>query len=114
MYAIINSFVADNINTKNKENTIFELYIGNPLKQNVFSISLNKENFVSKLKKTDTEIFESIDQSRIVENKLSLKGIYLKNSFPGINTKQEEKQVIDILKNNKIQKNILKQVLNYC
>jgi|ETNmetMinimDraft_20_1059909.scaffolds.fasta_scaffold87928_2 3-deoxy-manno-octulosonate cytidylyltransferase (CMP-KDO synthetase) len=68
----------------------------------------------SKLKKTNIEIFESIDQSRIVENKLSLKGIYLKNSFPGINTKQEEKQVIDILKNNKIQKNILKQVLNYC
>ena len=68
----------------------------------------------SKLKKTNTEIFESIDQSRIVENKLSLKGIYFQNSFPGINTKQEEKQVIDILKNNKIQKNILKQVLNYC
>ena len=53
MYAIINSFVTDNINPKNKENTIFEIYMGTSLKNNVFSISLNKELFVNKLKKND-------------------------------------------------------------
>ena len=67
-----------------------------------------------KLKRTNIESFESIDQSRVVENKLLLKGVHLKNAFPGINTKQEEKQVIGILKNNKLQKNILKRILNYC
>ena len=67
-----------------------------------------------KLKKTNIEKYESIVQSRIVGNKLLLKGIYLKNSFPGINTKQEEKQVINILKNDKLQKNILKELVNYC
>ena len=64
-----------------------------------------------KLKKTNAFEFQSLDQSKVIENKFTLKGIHLNNSFPGINTKQEEKMVINILKTNKLQKNILKKTI---
>ena len=63
-----------------------------------------------KLKKTNTELFQSIDQSRIIENNIILKSINLKNSFIGINTKAEEKIVMNIISKSKVQKKIFKQL----
>ena len=64
----------------------------------------------TKLKKTNTELFQSIDQSRIIENNFILKSINLKNSFIGINTKAEEKIVMSIISKSRIQKKIFRDL----
>ena len=42
------------------------------------------------LVRTPIEVSQSIDQSRIIENDLPVKGIEFKCDYPGINDKKEE------------------------
>ena len=51
MYASNDSFIQKNINKK--DNITFEIYIGKQKKENIFSISLKKEDFVKKLENTN-------------------------------------------------------------
>ena len=66
----------------------------------------------SGLHRSPLEITQSIDQSRIIENDFPLFSVSFSAGFPGINDIREEKMVKVILKTNKRQKEILKQILN--
>tara|TARA_B100001057_G_C22775150_1_gene921286 strand:- start:464 stop:1231 length:768 start_codon:yes stop_codon:yes gene_type:complete len=65
----------------------------------------------SNLKRTSIEQRDSIDQMRIIQNDIILKGIKFKMAYPGINTKDEEMNVRKILRNDQLQKKILKSII---
>jgi len=65
----------------------------------------------SNLKRTEIEMTQSIDQSRIIENDLKLMSVPFKKGYPGINDKREEKQVRQILDNDENQRNVLNKIL---
>ena len=63
------------------------------------------------LKRMPLEISQSIDQSRIIENGLKIKGVNFQMGHPGINDLREEQMVRQILKSDVNQSEILKKIL---
>ena len=66
-----------------------------------------------KLSPTPTEISESIEQMRIIENGYNIKSIPFELSQPSVNKPDEIKDVIKYFKNNYDQQLILKKVLEF-
>ena len=65
----------------------------------------------NKMQRAPFEINNSIDQSRIIENNYTLQGVKFKYGFIGINDKKEKKKVLNILKNDTNQLQILRKIL---
>jgi len=63
------------------------------------------------MSRTPIEISQSIDQSRILEHDEQLNGVEFSNGYPGINTPREEVLVRHILKQDKSQIAILRDVM---
>lgn len=68
------------------------------------------ESFVQ-YEMTPLEKIESIEQSRILENDILLQGVYFDKGYPGINTPEEAKKVMQILKQDPLQQAILREIL---
>ena len=102
-------YCARNFSSLNGINSPFE-----PLRKILGILGYSKNALLnySGLIRTPLEITQSIDQSRIIENDLPLISVPFSAGFPGINDDREEKMVKEILKTNKSQKKILKQILN--
>ena len=74
-----------------------------------------KKNILEKLKLkkiSKKEKLIKVEQIKIIENSFLLKSIPINFDFPSVNTKKELKICIENLKNNKLQKKILKECLN--
>ena len=84
-----------------------------PVKKILGILGYSKESILnfSNLKRTEIEITQSIDQSRVIENDLKLLSVPFKKGYPGINDKKEERQVRKILEVDEHQQSILKKVL---
>ena len=68
---------------------------------------------ISSMPSTPIEECESIEQMRIIENGFSIRSIDLELSQPSINEPHEVNDVLNYFKNNKRQRDLLKEVLNY-
>ena len=64
------------------------------------------------LSRTPIEEIQSIEQSRIIEHDIPIKAVPFSNGYPGINDKEEEKKVREILKMDSRQKKLLEKILN--
>jgi len=64
----------------------------------------------TKSQRTPIETSQSIDQMRLIENDKSVSTYEFLNAYDGINTKKEEKKVINILNNDIYQKKILNNI----
>ena len=60
-----------------------------------------------KIKPSPNEKTKYIEQLRIIENNMILKGVKVKQVLPSINEKKDLKKVFEELDNNKVQKKIL-------
>lgn len=66
---------------------------------------------ISTMSETPLEILESIEQSRFLENDITIQGVRFRNAYPGINTPQEAEAVKNILEIDPVQNEILKEIL---
>jgi len=64
------------------------------------------------LPRTPLETSQSIDQSRIIENDFDLFSVLFSDGYPGINEPREAEVVKEILRTNRKQKEVLKQILH--
>ena len=64
----------------------------------------------SDMPRTPLEINQSIDQSRIIENDITLYSVAFSGGYPGINDRREAELVKDILRTNEDQINILQKI----
>lgn len=74
-----------------------------------------KKNSLLKLRSIKSSYFEKkdkIEQIKVIENSFTLKSVPVKFNYPSVNTRKELKICIENLKNNKLQKKILKECLN--
>lgn len=63
------------------------------------------------LSRTPVEMAESIDQSRIVEHDIDLRGVPFSRGYPGINEPREVALVEDYLRNDARQRQVLEEIL---
>jgi 3-deoxy-manno-octulosonate cytidylyltransferase (CMP-KDO synthetase) len=63
------------------------------------------------LQRTPLEIAESVDQSRIIEHDITLRGVEFSKGYPGINEPREVKSVEKYLDQDPSQKVVLEQLL---
>ena len=63
-----------------------------------------------KLKIKKRERNNKIEQFRLLENKISIKSIYIKDINPSVNTEKELKNLLDSVKNNKKEQKILTKI----
>jgi CMP-2-keto-3-deoxyoctulosonic acid synthetase len=63
------------------------------------------------LQRTPLEIVESVDQSRIIEHDITLRGVEFSKGYPGINEPREVKSVEKYLDQDPSQKVVLEQLL---
>ena len=86
-------------------------------KKNVYKIlgliALKREAILKlvKIKQSNKEKKKYIEQLRIIENNMTLKGVKVKQALPSINEKRDLKKVVETLNTNKIQKKIFNNIL---
>ena len=86
-------------------------------KKNVYKIlgliALKKDAILKliKIKPSPNEKTKYIEQLRIIENNMILKGVKVKQALPSINEKKDLKKVFEELDNNKVQKKIFNKIL---
>jgi len=86
-------------------------------KKNVYKIlgliALKREAILKlvKIKPSYNEKKKYIEQLRIIENNMTLKGVKVKQALPSINEKRDLKKVVETLNTNKIQKKIFNNIL---
>ena len=86
-------------------------------KKNVYKIlgliALKREAILKlvKIKPSKNEKKKYIEQLRIIENNMTLKGVKVKQALPSINEKRDLKKVVETLNTNKIQKKIFNNIL---
>ena len=81
----------------------------------ILGVIAYKKEFLIKLSKMNSstiEQIESIEQMRIIENGYRISSIPFECSQPSINERSEVDEVLNYIKNNLEQQNLLKQVLN--
>ncbi|OGQ05127.1 MAG: hypothetical protein A2W61_06315 [Deltaproteobacteria bacterium RIFCSPLOWO2_01_44_7] len=66
---------------------------------------------IPQISPTPLEMLESIEQSRFLENDIPIRAVRFEKAYPGINTPQEAEAVKRILKEDPIQRAILKEIL---
>ena len=76
-------------------------------------IALKKDAILKliKIKPSPNEKTKYIEQLRIIENNMILKGVKVKQALPSINEKKDLKKVFEELDNNKVQKKIFNKIL---
>lgn len=67
---------------------------------------------IPKMPQTPLESLESIEQSRFLENDISIQGIRFEKAYPGINTPEEAETVKKILGTDPVQKAIMRNICN--
>jgi len=86
-------------------------------KKNVFKIlgliALKKDAILKliKIKPSTNEKTKYIEQLRIIENNMILKGVKVKQALPSINEKKDLKKVLEVLNNNNAQKKIFNKIV---
>ncbi len=86
-------------------------------KKNVYKIlgliALKKDAILKliKIKPSPNEKTKYIEQLRIIENNMILKGVKVKQALPSINEKKDLKKVLEVLDNNKSQQKIFNKIL---
>ena len=86
-------------------------------KKNVYKIlgliALKKDAILKliKIKPSPNEKKKYIEQLRIIENDMILKGVKVKQALPSINEKKDLKKVLEVLDNNKSQQKIFNKIL---
>ena len=85
-----------------------------PIHKIIGILGYNRESLLNyrQLPRTPMEKIQSIDQSRVVEHDIPLHAVVFSNGYPGINNKEEEKKIREILKMDSRQKKVLEKILN--
>lgn len=111
----IKSFVKTKLSKDNYINSLSRVYSSNESK--IFKIlgliALKRKAILKliKIKPSSNEKKQFIEQLRIIENNMILKGVKVKQALPSINEKKDLKKVIETLNKNKTQKKIFKEIL---
>jgi 3-deoxy-manno-octulosonate cytidylyltransferase (CMP-KDO synthetase) len=76
----------------------------------VYAISSDALKKVDSADFTNLEISESIEQMKVIELELKALGVCIEKNYISVNTAQDAIKVMDILKKDDVQKNILRKV----
>ena len=112
------TFVKCNLNNNNLVEEMFRLKKQKNIKNKTYKIlgliGFKREtlNNIKKYKPSNNEKKKSIEQLRILENKMNLKGIKVKVPLPSVNEFKDLKEVNKLLKINKNQKKIYERIIN--